>query len=153
VELTLLVEEVVPLEPASEAVERLAGLSDPEPHRVHHLPQARHLPGGDDDDDDREQERRRRSSAALLLGSRGLGRSREGGEPEPAEQRCWGTGPACALGFPEPFWNDHFTHLVRSAVMSKLVCFGLLRFTACGSQLGMIRRTKGPTTQFWSIIN
>jgi hypothetical protein len=79
VELTLLVEEVVPLEPAAEAVERLAGLSDPEPHRVHHLPQARHLPGGDDDDDDREQERRRRSSAALLLGSRGLGRSREGG--------------------------------------------------------------------------
>ena len=40
--LTLLVEEVVALEAAAEAVEGLAGLPDPEPHRVKRL---RHLSG------------------------------------------------------------------------------------------------------------
>lgn len=48
--LTLLVEVVVPLEAAAEAVEGLAGLPDPEPYRVEGLPEAGHLlphPGGD----------------------------------------------------------------------------------------------------------
>ena len=42
--LTLLVEEVFALQAAAEAVEGLAGLPDPEPHRVHRLSQACHLP-------------------------------------------------------------------------------------------------------------
>jgi hypothetical protein len=113
VELTLLVEEVVPLESAAEAVQRLAGLSDPEPHRVHRLPQARHLPeAATTTEITNDGEEAVRPYCEALVGlkiSRGRG-------TEPSRAGVLGDW-AWALGFPVPFWNDHFTHLVRSAVM------------------------------------
>jgi len=63
--LTLLVEEVFALQAAAEAVERLAGLPDPEPHRVHRLSQACHLP--------RRRPKSRAAEAELRGSARGLG--------------------------------------------------------------------------------
>lgn len=97
-------EEVLALQAAAEAVEGLAGLPDPEPHRVHRLSQTRHLPGRRRRRPKTRAAEAKRCECARTLGD--LKRRRGAGAREgDGEERRLGTGPA-VLGFAR--WSENF---------------------------------------------